>query len=574
MTQIEQMLSGPWAVRLGWTLVHSLWEIAVVAAIVAALLALLRRRSAEARYLAACVVLAAMLVPPAVTYSLIPTPPDAVVGTQPDPVEPALGTVATEAAPGPGGSLRSPAVGLPGPGLVFMAAETSDAAPSDTPPAASPGLPLPEAASGTASRWVPWLAACWILGVLLLSIRNLGGWFAAWRLKRFGTMPIPEPWLRRFSELKTRLGVGLPVRLVQSVLVEVPVVVGWLRPVILMPVGILTGFSPHEIEAMLAHELSHIRRYDCLVNLFQTVAETLLFYHPAAWWLSRRIRIEREHCCDDAAVRVCGSRPLYARALVSLAARSAVPHPALSARGGSLVGRVRRILGLPDQGGCPAAWLAGAAVLVGLTIVGASLLAPAEAGESSEPAETAASADADAAPAETREAGLGLQLRLTATADKEYKRRYTLPLLLELKNTSKQRLSPALRMTSRLKAEATDGEGRPLRVADLIEVTPWEQRDKANTLPPGGSLRWAVWFDRLGFIDRPVAGSKVRVRFRLEDQTFSIRVDTGRLIFSMTASIRLDNVKAANSYPFVPYFISVSRSSRSTPITSPLLKVS
>jgi hypothetical protein len=533
VTQIEQMLSGPWAVRLGWTLMHSLWEIAAVAAVVAALLALLRRRSAEVRYLAACVGLAAMLVPPAVTYFLIPTPPDAVVGTQPGPVKPATGTVATEAAPGPGGSSRSPAVGLPGPGLVFMAAETSDAAPSDTPPAASPGLPLPEAASGIASRWVPWLAACWILGVLVLSVRNLGGWFAAWRLRRFGTMPMPEAWLRRFSELKTRLGVGLPVRLVQSVLVEVPVVVGWLRPVILMPVGILTGFSPHEIEAMLAHELSHIRRYDCLVNLFQTVAETLLFYHPAAWWLSRRIRIEREHCCDDAAVRVCGSRPLYARALVSLAARSAVPHPALSARGGSLVGRVRRILGLPDQGGCPAAWLAGAAVLVGLTIVGASLLAPAEAGESSEPAETAASADADAAPAETREAESGLQLRLTATADKEYKRRYTLPLLLELKNTSKRRLSPALRMTSRLKAETTDGEGKPLRVADLIELTPWEQRDTANTLPPGATIRWTTAFDRLAFIDRPAAGSKVRLRFQLEDRSLPGRVESNWIELTM-----------------------------------------
>ncbi len=112
-------------------------------------------------------------------------------------------------------------------------------------------------------------------------------------------------------------------------------------------------------------------------------------------------------------------------------------------------------------------------------------------------------------------------------------RRFTLPLLLEWKNASKRRLSPALRMTSRLKAEATDGEGKPLRVADLIEVTPWEQRGTANTLPAGASIRWTIWFDRLGFIDRPAAGSKVRLRFQLEDRSLPGRVDSNWVELTM-----------------------------------------
>lgn len=396
MSQIEQTLSGPWAVRLGWTLVYSLWEIAVVAVIVASLLALLRHRSANLWYLVACVGLAAMLVPPLVTYSLLPT--------EPDTIEPPIAMPAAVAneSPVPLPPLSRFAAEPPPASPLFVPAETSDAAPADASPPAATATSPPQAASPAASRWVPWLAACWILGVLALSIRNLGGWFAAWRLRRCGTVPMPEPWHRRFSDLKTRLRVGLPVRLVKSVLVEVPVVVGWLRPVILMPVGILTGFAPQEIEAMLAHELAHVRRLDCLVNLLQTVAETLLFYHPAAWWLSRRIRIERENCCDDAAVAVCGSRPLYARTLTALVARCGAPRAAVAADGGNLVARVRRILGKSSpSGGRPAAWLAGLVVLVSLTVLSVGLYASAQAGSASDSSHTE-TAVAPAAEPESR----------------------------------------------------------------------------------------------------------------------------------------------------------------------------
>jgi hypothetical protein len=143
------------------------------------------------------------------------------------------------------------------------------------------------------------------------------------------------------------------------VVAEVPTVIGWLRPVILVPVSAFVGLSPQQIEALLAHELAHIRRHDYLVNLLQTAVETLLFYHPAVWWVSRQIRTEREHCCDDLAVAACGNVLTYARALAELeelrssSAGTAVSQLAVAAdgggRGGSLLKRIQRLIETPTS---------------------------------------------------------------------------------------------------------------------------------------------------------------------------------------------------------------------------------
>ena len=106
--------------------------------------------------------------------------------------------------------------------------------------------------------------------------------------------------------------------LLESSRVAVPLVVGWLRPAILVPVAALSGLTALEMEAILAHELAHIRRHDYLVNLVQCLIETLMFHHPATWWISGVIRREREHCCDDIAVLACRDRVVYARALAAM----------------------------------------------------------------------------------------------------------------------------------------------------------------------------------------------------------------------------------------------------------------
>src|SRR6185369_15813547 len=120
-----------------------------------------------------------------------------------------------------------------------------------------------------------------------------------------------------------------------------PAAIGWLRPIILLPIAAFANLTPAQADAILAHELMHIRRHDYLVNVAQTLAETFLFFHPGVWWLSGQIRAEREHCCDDGAVGVCGDPVDYATALAELeAGRSGGPAWALAATSGSLSGRV------------------------------------------------------------------------------------------------------------------------------------------------------------------------------------------------------------------------------------------
>ena len=156
-----------------------------------------------------------------------------------------------------------------------------------------------------------------------------------------------------FTRLLDRLAVRRPVRLLESLRATVPLAVGWLRPVILLPVWAATGLTPQQLEAVLAHELAHVRRLDCFVQILAAAAETLLFYHPAVWWVSRTIRQESEHCCDDLAVGTCGDRRGYACALAraaelgilrSRAARGDAAFTA-AATGGKLLPRIRRLFG-------------------------------------------------------------------------------------------------------------------------------------------------------------------------------------------------------------------------------------
>jgi uncharacterized protein (TIGR03435 family) len=190
-----------------------------------------------------------------------------------------------------------------------------------------------------------WVVCIWITGVLLFALRAAGGWLGAQRLKR-GLGSVSAELEDMLRDLKFRLGISAPVRLCTSALVRVPTAIGWIRPYVLLPVTALTGLSEPQIGAILAHELAHIRRRDYLMSLLQTAVETALFYHPAVWWVGKQMRLEREHCCDDIAVEICGNALQYATALAEMEQiRSGVPEPALAATGGELLGRIRRLLG-------------------------------------------------------------------------------------------------------------------------------------------------------------------------------------------------------------------------------------
>ena len=363
MAAIEAWLREPAARAIGWALLQFLWQGTAVGLLAALALLALRRSASDVRYVVSSIALAVMLTLPLVT-----------------------------------GVQRYQAIGRDT--ASAPAVEPSSAARAAAAPASSPATDdsraaaetVPATASSSASRlralgaesFLPTLMLVWIVGVSLLSLRLLTAWLWVQRLRTRGVTAANEACRRMAARLGRRLHITRTVTLLESSRVEVPTVIGFLKPVVLLPAAALAGLTAHQVEAVLAHELAHIRRHDYLVNLLQTLVETVLFYHPAVWWLSRRIRIERENCCDDLAVSLCGDPVAYAAALADLEAlRSFGPiperHIAMAATGGLLLHRVRRLLGAPSShSGRGPAWLAGAAalLLVGGIALGADTRPP------------------------------------------------------------------------------------------------------------------------------------------------------------------------------------------------------
>ncbi|HOI29374.1 MAG TPA: M56 family metallopeptidase [Melioribacteraceae bacterium] len=158
----------------------------------------------------------------------------------------------------------------------------------------------------------------WIAGLLFFSFRFAGGVIYVQRLRGSGVNHLPDFWDQKIKSLSARAKINRPVSVLESVLVNVPVAIGYFKPLILLPIGILAGIPHNQVEAIIAHELAHIKRYDFLVNLFQSLAEAIFFYHPAVWWISSIIRRERENCCDDIALQLCGDTVLYSNALLNI----------------------------------------------------------------------------------------------------------------------------------------------------------------------------------------------------------------------------------------------------------------
>jgi GWxTD domain-containing protein len=191
----------------------------------------------------------------------------------------------------------------------------------------------------------PWLSPFWILGMWLVCALRLVNWLSVQRLRTRGVCCASEYWQRESARLKTILGITRAVILMESCLADVPMLLGHFRPLILLPIGLLTGLPAGQVEAILLHELAHIKRRDYLVNMIQRLAEGILFYHPAAWWVSRVIRVERENCCDDLVVSITKNSHEYATTLAALEhLRSSGREPAIAATGGHVMNRINRLL--------------------------------------------------------------------------------------------------------------------------------------------------------------------------------------------------------------------------------------
>ena len=331
------LLNQEWTARVGWTLLHFLWQGVLVAALYTLARALAGDRlSARGRYAIACASLCAMTAAPVLTFWWLA-----------DSGQAATGVLADR-------------------GVGQLAAGGAYPAVTD---------PWQQA--------LPAIVMAWFAGAAACSLRLFMGFISAAALRRSRHAPVLTEWQQTLDRLVERMHVARRVRLLPTDRVDCPSVIGWLRPVILAPVSVLSGLAPEQVEALLAHELAHVRRHDYLVNVLQGIAESLLFYHPAVWWISNQIRAEREHCCDDLAVAASGDVLVYARALAELESmRSAHFKAALSANDGSLLRRIQRLtnpVSAHRPAGWGVAWSVGTLLLVG--IAGAAVTGAQEQGQ-------------------------------------------------------------------------------------------------------------------------------------------------------------------------------------------------
>lgn len=296
-------------------LAHSLWQGTLIAILAFVVLSIFRSSSARLRYAVSCCALLAVVVATVVTA----------VAVWPDMTGSAQQTSAVTDQPVSREISRNV-------GASVGASNVSDHVSPIHPWWSDPSV----------SRHI---FVIWVAGVILFSIYHILGWHRARGFVRRGTSSVPPEWQTRFQKLQNEFGIRRLVSLLSSSLVKVPCVVGWMKPVILVPVSMFTSLDPSEIEMILVHELAHVRRYDVLINIMQTAMETLFFFNPAIWWISRRIRTEREDCCDDTAILTAGSRLRYARALTNLEELRVFQTSFGSALTGSpLKRRIRRIV--------------------------------------------------------------------------------------------------------------------------------------------------------------------------------------------------------------------------------------
>jgi beta-lactamase regulating signal transducer with metallopeptidase domain/uncharacterized protein YnzC (UPF0291/DUF896 family) len=309
ITAMPHWLSPHAMHALGWSLLHFLWQGTALAALAAVLMALCRRSSA--RYVVGLSVLVLMSIAPLVTFSYLQQTdvPSSVRNS-------------------------SPLVSAAWP----LATSTRSAIVSS------------QSLRGSSSDAIAWLVQAWLFGVAIFSLRSAGGFVLLERERRKRSSPVGERVLEICYTLQDHLGISRTIQYCKCKWLQAPAVIGWFRPIVFLPATALTGLSEDQLQAVIAHELAHIQRLDAFVNVFQVCVETLLFYHPAVWWLNKRIRAEREHCCDDIAVSLCGNPVEYARALTLMEEWRSAPVFAMAANRGPLTDRIMRVLGLKTLG--------------------------------------------------------------------------------------------------------------------------------------------------------------------------------------------------------------------------------
>jgi len=330
MSFISKILSENLINALGWTLVHSLWQGAAAAVGFALLMIVMRKYRSQTRYYIGVMTIMLVLAMAVVTFVNIYNGG-------------AAGAVTAGQSPGSAAVMTGTVeMGESGSVMMFF--------------------------KHYFSRHLPLLVTAWLLGILVLVLRFAGGFIYNQRVKVHRTRPLSKNWQNRLEALCRGIGIQKSVRLVESALVKMPMTIGHLKPVILFPLGLVTGLPRDQVEALLAHELAHISRRDYLVNIVQNLVDIFFFYHPGVRWISSHVRAEREHCCDDIAVSVSGDSLNFAKALTNIQVtgrglNSIEPAVAASGKRHGLLARVKRLLRPPAMGSRFTEGFIGASIL-------------------------------------------------------------------------------------------------------------------------------------------------------------------------------------------------------------------
>lgn len=355
---LAEILDGPEVEILGWVLFHSLWINAAIAAGLILLLLALRRRSASLRYWLCVATLCLMVAAPVGVFGYL-------CHTARTYSDTAAVTRLSQSLKVAVASVRA-----------FPSHDGRKASGDELEPIPE-AIPVQRNFAITLMRiqpWLRWICVVWASIIVLLLLRQLVGWYLLQRLLKQDSTPVRSPF-RRLRRLARRLGVP-HVQFRETRVLTEPAAAGLQPAVVLLPSRLLVRLNSRQLDAVVAHELAHVRRYDYLVNLVQVAMESLLIYHPAVWWISARIRQERENCCDDVAAEAVGDRVLYARALADAVDRmSQMPPLALHIGGGVLLPRILRLVGDPRaQPRHASSGLAASLVTLVLILVGGSHL--------------------------------------------------------------------------------------------------------------------------------------------------------------------------------------------------------
>ena len=319
--------------QIGWSLIHSIWQIALIWLGLAALLKLLPRARPQSRYFIACGALAAMIILPVITIYVLhirqTEPSDIIVDDDSAAVmsvDPNLQNIKVI------GSKR-----IDGTQKINWINRT---------------ITETRNTSERVERFLPWLILLWLIGVVIYAVKLGGGLFYAANLRK-SSANVSNPKLDNLvNELTSRLSIKRKIKICESTSANIPMTIGWIYPLILIPPSSLLGLAPFQLQTIITHELIHIKRYDFLINFLQSVAETLLFYHPAVFWTSRKIREEREYICDDLTVASCKDSVSYARALTKVArSQRNAEQLAVAATDGELKDRIYRLVSNPQSPG-------------------------------------------------------------------------------------------------------------------------------------------------------------------------------------------------------------------------------